>query len=102
MIEYLRSAQGVRFTATSVGAVEAMQKEVADAGHVLVAVICRDEQDDIDVNFAGDYEPQPRAISDQLGEAIFYWYADLEQLIMLRAHAVEASLQAKTKVLRPT
>ncbi|RAK60186.1 hypothetical protein DJ021_10425 [Phenylobacterium hankyongense] len=75
-----------------------METEAAKDGFVLVAVIGRDENRAMDVNFAGDYEAQSNALQDQLGGAKFYWYAEPEHLLALSGYAIEASLSHKTKV----
>src|SRR5258708_4226836 len=100
MSAFVRSSRGLTFSAASIEAVEAMQRQSADSGHVLVAVACKDENGVVDVDFGGDYEPHPNALRDQLRGAEFYWYADPEHLLALRGSVIVASLGQKTRVIR--
>jgi hypothetical protein len=94
------SQKGVSFTEESVAVMRSFFEIIKrnNCG-VLCYSVSFDKKGQIQVALGGDYELQPSAISDQVENIPFYWYADPPGFDAVRSYCIDKEWERPTRLI---
>ena len=89
--DILISKQGIAFTIRAVDIMRDFAKALKkDNVNVILWSVTFNRKEEIEIGLAGNYNPHPLAISDQVADVVFEWHAEPKAFDAIRPYCIDA------------